>query len=185
MVDKATKKKIKEAIKWYVDRIYETRYAYDKLLKLMVGSKKYNSFGDTAMFCSEFVDSVLKYAKIDISGKSSSNTAPDDLASFRDKNNFFQVYEGKISEYDPNKIDDMIENLRQNTEYRNLKSQTRNSMKNPLDHPIGNINHLPDMNRRIAAAAKDKIFKKKVLKEDGTFEYVDEIIEEGGETENE
>jgi hypothetical protein len=141
-----------------------------------------------ALVCSEFVDTILKYANIDISGKASANTRPDDLSTFHDKNNFFQVYEGKISQYNPRKIDAMIENLRQNTEYKNLKSQTKNSMKSPFDHELGRENLIPGMVKRggKTVAKKIKVLGiKKVLKEDGTFEYVDEIIEEGGETENE
>lgn len=188
MVTKSTKKKIEEGIKYYVNRIDQTKYSYKKLIGHIIGSKEFSSFGDMAMVCSEFVDTILKYANIDISGKASANTRPDDLSTFHDKNNFFQVYEGKISQYNPRKIDAMIENLRQNTEYKNLKSQTKNSMKSPFDHELGRENLIPGMVKRggKTIAKKIKILGiKKVLKEDGTFEYIDEIIEEGGETENE
>jgi len=185
MVTKSTKKKIEEGIKYYVDRIDQTKYSYKKLIGHIIGSKEFSSFGDMAMVCSEFVDTILKYANIDISGKASANTRPDDLSTFHDKNNFFQVYEGKISQYNPSKIDKMIDNLRNNTEYKNLKSQTKNSMKSPFDHELGRENLIPGMVKRGGKAVARSFSRKKVLKEDGTFEYVDEIIEEGGETENE
>lgn len=181
MVTNETKKKIKEAIQYYLDRIDQTKYSYKKLVGYIIGSKEVNSFGDMAMVCSEFVDSILKYAKIDISGKSSSNTKPDDLATFKDRNNFFQIYEGKIAKYDPKKTEDKIEKLRQTIEYKNLKSQTRNSMKNPYDHELGRENLIPGMAKRAGKAIANKAggvknaVKKKVLKEDGTFEYIDDI----------
>lgn len=177
LVTNETKKKIEQAIKYYTDRIDMTKYSYKKLIGGLVGSKEMNSFGDMAMVCSEFVDSILKFANIDISGKASSNTKPDDLASFKDRNNYFQLYEGKISNYDNRKIDKMIENLMNNTEYKNLKSQTKNSMKNPYEHELGRENLIPGI---VARAGKVSIgkFKKKVVKEDGSFEFVNEEITE-------
>lgn len=181
MVTNETKKKIREAIQYYLDRIDQTKYSYKKLVGYIVGSKEVNSFGDMAMVCSEFVDSILKYAKIDISGKSSSNTKPDDLATFKDRNNFFQIYEGKISKYDPKKTEGKIENMKQTIEYKNLKSQTKKSMKNMYDHELGRENLIPGMAKRAGKAVADKAgsvknsVKKKILKEDGTFEYVDDI----------
>ena len=175
MVDKKTKKKVEEAVKYYTDRIDKTKYGYGKLIHYMLGKNvNMSSFGDMSMFCSEFVDSVLKYANIDISGKSSSNTTPDDLGSYDKKNNFFLVYEGKICNYDPAFTDAFIEALKGSMEHKKLRSQTRHSMKNPYDYQLGNANHMKDFNRMVITKVK-----KGILKEDCI------IFEEGGETENE
>ena len=167
-------KKVKQSVQYYIDHIKDTSYGDMKLLKIIVGNKKLSSFGDMSMFCSEFVDTMLKRAKIDISGKSSANTSPDDLGTFHDKNNFFQVYEGKIKGYDPEKIKAQIETLKNETKYKDLQSQKKGHMKDAYDHEIGAKNHLPQYLGHAAKAGAGAL-KKKVLGEDGHFYYTEDV----------
>lgn len=165
---------VKKSVDYYIKHIKDTNYAKFKLPKIITGNNKLSSFGDMTMFCSEFVDTMLKTAKIDISGKSSANTTPDDFGCFHNRNNFFQVYEGKIGSYDPKLIKAQIETLKQTTKYKDLQSQKKNSMKDEYDHKIGNKNHLPQYLGHAAKAGAGAL-KKKVLGEDGHFYYTDDI----------
>lgn len=179
LVTPEIKKAVYDGVQYYVKHEKETKYAFLKLYKWIIGNKKLSSFGDMTMFCSEFVDTMLKQGKIDISGKSSANTSPDDLGTFHDKNNYFQIYEGKITAYDPDKIDKFIDNLKKNTKYKDLQSQKDNSMKDPYDHEIGQKNHLPQFAKNMTKWGVDSV-KKKVLGEDGHFYYTedtDELLE--------
>lgn len=64
---------------------------------------------DYKMICSQFVDHLLKSVNIDFNKKASGVTTPADLyKSFIFNNKVFNVFEGKIKDYDPKKVDKRV-----------------------------------------------------------------------------
>lgn len=61
------------------------------------------------MVCSQFVDSMLKIANLDLTKKSSSLTTPKDLYSKMYKNkSVYKVFDGAIEKYNPRKVNEFI-----------------------------------------------------------------------------
>ena len=126
LVDTETKSKIKKAIQYYIDNMKKTKYAKTGIIKALFGTgKNVQNYGNMTMFCSQFVDAVLKQADIDIGGRGSSlNTHPSELGQFKDKNNYFTVYEGPSSGYDEDKITQKIIYMKQTMAYKDLNAIT-------------------------------------------------------------
>ena len=120
MVTPKVKKAMLKTIDFYRENMAKTRYGFDNLLGYLKGSKKISSFKELKMFCSEFVDSILKSVNIDISGKTSRNVAPSDLGLYSKKNNFYLVFEGRASEYDEEKVNELIASLKQTIPHAQL-----------------------------------------------------------------
>ena len=122
MVNTKTKKALKKTVDWYRENMSKTKYGILNLFDFLRGSTKLSSFKDLTMFCSEFVDSLLKSVNIDISGKYSRNTAPSDLGKYTEKNNFFKVFEGRADEYDQEAIERELEEFRLTVPYKELNA---------------------------------------------------------------
>lgn len=148
-VSPRTKATIENSFEYYMKNKKKTHYNIAGLFDLLNGSNKINSYGDFTLFCSEFVDSVLKNAKIDITGKSSRNTAPDDFGKFTAKNNVFKLFEGEIKDYDGSKIKGLIKNLKSHTTYAKLRTTTANSMTSVDDINLGKKNYWPVIGQQI------------------------------------
>ena len=148
-VSPRTKATIENSFDYYMKNKKKTHYNIAGLFDLLNGSNKINSYGDFTLFCSEFVDSVLKNAKIDITGKSSRNTAPDDFGKFTAKNNVFKLFEGEIKDYDGSKIKGLIKNLKSHTTYAKLRTTTANSMTSVNDINLGKKNYWPVIGQQI------------------------------------
>lgn len=148
-VSPRTKATIENSFEYYMKNKKKTHYNIIGLFDLLNGSNKINSYGDFTLFCSEFVDSVLKNAKIDITGKSSRNTAPDDFGKFTAKNNVFKLFEGEIKDYDGSKIKGLIKNLKSHTTYAKLRATTANSMTSVNDINLGRKNYWPVIGQQI------------------------------------
>lgn len=141
LVDIETKKKIRDAIQYYIDNIDKTKYATTSLAKALFGTgEKVQNYGNMTLFCSQFVDSVLKQANIDIGGRGSSvNTHPSELGQFKDKNNYFTVYEGKASEYNEDKVNEKILYMKQTMTHKELNAITdKSSTVDKDDHTVEN-----------------------------------------------
>lgn len=122
MVTSKTKKALQKTVDFYRENMNKTKYGILNLFDFLRGSKKLSSFKDLTMFCSEFVDSLLKSINIDISGKSSRNTAPSDLGRYTEKNNFFKVFEGRANEYNQEEIERELEEFRLTIPHKELNA---------------------------------------------------------------
>lgn len=141
LVDRETKTKIKQAIQYYIDNIEKTKYATKSLGKALLGTgANVQNYGNMTLFCSQFVDSVLKQANIDIGGKGSSiNVHPSELGQFKDKNNYFTIYEGKASGYNEDEVNDKIIYMKQTMTHKELNAITdKSSTVNKDDHTVEN-----------------------------------------------
>lgn len=127
---------IKKQLDYYLQNQDKTKYSFAGLAKLVFHMGKQKKFS-TQMFCSEFVDAILKGANIDVSGKASENVAPEDLGLYTDNINIYQVFEGKAKDYDKDKVDAQIEKLKQTVKYEQLNAvktkRERTELKNEKD----------------------------------------------------
>jgi hypothetical protein len=72
------------------------------------------------LVCSTFVDTILKYANINLNKKQSNLVLPDDLKHTNDKN-YFKVYEGRILDYDEDMVAEKTEELIDNEDNEYFK----------------------------------------------------------------
>ena len=132
---------IMHSINYYKKREKNTAYSILNLFKWIAGSNKISSWGDLNMFCSEFVDTILKHNNIDITGKSAINTAPDDFGKYTGRNNIFVVFEGAIKDYNYKEVNKKIEDMKKSVEYDRLFAMTSTSMKSRNDITVNKKNH--------------------------------------------
>ena len=125
------RKIIKKEIDYYLQNQDKTKYSFAGIGKLMFNLGKQKSFS-TQMFCSEFVDAVLKGAKIDASGKASENVAPEDIGMNTDNVNIYNVFEGKAEDYDQAAVDAKIEKLKKTVKYESLNAVKTKSERTAL-----------------------------------------------------
>ena len=90
-------KKVKEAINWFVENKEKTRYNFLNLLFSLVGKPTKNGL-KLSQVCTSFVDTILKYAHINISKKQTNLTKADDMKE-TDEKSYFKVFEGNIVDY--------------------------------------------------------------------------------------
>lgn len=174
-VSPKTKSTISKSLKYYVANKGKTHYSIIGLFDLLNGSNKIKSYGDFTLFCSEFVDSILKNANIDITGKSSRNTAPDDFGKYNAKNNVFKLYEGSIKKYKPGKVSALIKKLKNTKDYDKLRA---NTMGSPNNINLGKKNYWPAIGKNTlhmiaphVSNSTDKNSKKPVQEEVGGIPY--------------
>lgn len=74
------------------------------------------------MVCSQFVDRILKFAKIDLTGKDSSLVSPNDFWKASQNNKkMYKVYDGKVKDYKPNKVKKAIDRLLKSNRTKSIK----------------------------------------------------------------
>ena len=152
------------AVDYYVKNKEKTKYGFMNLLSWVKGSKKVNSFGELKMFCSEFVDAILKSASIDITGKNSRNVTPDDFGSNKDKNNSFVLYEGPIKNFKPDIIRKKVKELQETISYKDLNADKSGSDSKQTYHDIDEVKGqigqaVTGVGKYIGHETKDKIYK--------------------------
>lgn len=105
-VSKDDHKKISERIKMLTNNIGKT--AYSAINILLLPFKRINFNFSNSMICSQFVDSILKMAHIDITGKDSSHVVPNDFYkaanSTSAKGKIYKVFDGITKKFNSKKI---------------------------------------------------------------------------------
>lgn len=135
-VKKKDIKKIKSSLDYLIANKDNTRYSVANILG--IGLNKDFEF-NTTMICSQFVDRMLKMVNVDYTNKPSGLVTPNDLYINKSKK-IYKIYEGKITDYNPNKTATLIKKLQKNPNYivqENTsiinESQFIESMNNSLD----------------------------------------------------
>ena len=107
LVNNKQMKIIKDFLDLQIDNIKNSAYSILNLLGILVNKPIHLN---NAMICSQFVDSILKKANIDITKKDSALVTPQD---FRDTKSKFliKLYEGPISKYKPDNIKKKISKI--------------------------------------------------------------------------
>jgi len=143
-VPPTVKAQLVKSVDYYIKNQKKTKYGVLNLVAYLNGSNKINSYGDFYVFCSEFVDAILKNSKIDMSGHSSRNTSPDDFGGKDARAQFFKVYEGLACQYNPVKIKQTLEQLKHTIEYRKLTvNGGENHMQSKNDIHLGKKDSWP------------------------------------------
>lgn len=101
-LNKSQYDKLKEKLEYFNN--HKTRYGFVNIVGLIL-NKPIELAHD--MICSQFVDSILKYAGISINDKQSSLVTPNDFY-LSTSNKLIKLYEGKTIEYDNKKIENLI-----------------------------------------------------------------------------
>jgi hypothetical protein len=96
--------KIVNRIRMLANNIDKTTYSIANILTIPFKSINLNL--DNSMICSQFVDSILKMANIDITGKDSSHVVPNDFYRAATKTNgkIYKVFDGITKDFKPKKV---------------------------------------------------------------------------------
>lgn len=85
-------KKIQNKLEDYLRNINSTKYAWGRLLMILLGKP---GVSNNKLVCSQFVDLIFKSIDIDLSGKDSSLTSPNDFKT--EDINIYKLYDGSLS----------------------------------------------------------------------------------------
>ena len=114
-VDKDTLDKLNDSIQYFINNKHRTKYNFKNLINILRNKAKDNEPENLSMICSQFVDTILKLANIDLTHKSSNLVTPKDLYDI-DHPKVFQLYSGLAKEYDELKVEGKIDYLLSNSE---------------------------------------------------------------------
>jgi hypothetical protein len=99
----------------------KTKYGFGNILNIVMNKQKdYNYPDNMALVCSQFVDTILKLADIDLTNKSSNLVLPQDFHEVRDSKVYI-IYEGYCKDYDEKLIESSIKNLFSKNSIKNIK----------------------------------------------------------------
>lgn len=101
---------IKETLMYYIRNKQKAHYNYLNIVKYLFGKPDPKNVPNLNVVCSQFVDILLKSAKIDISHKTSNMTKPSDLRWNGDKK-YFKLYQGKVNAFNPENIYSKVDEL--------------------------------------------------------------------------
>lgn len=110
-VTKDNYNKITERVKMLSNNIDNTAYSVVNILSLPF--KRINLNLDNSMICSQFVDSILKMANIDITGKNSSHVVPNDFykAANTASGKIYKVFDGVVKDFNPKKVNSYVNKM--------------------------------------------------------------------------
>jgi hypothetical protein len=102
--------KISKRIKILADNAKDTTYGIANILLLPF--KNINVNFSNSMICSQFVDSILKMAHVDITNKDSSHVDPNYLYKMSKSNNrVYKIFDGVVSDFKANKAINYINRM--------------------------------------------------------------------------
>jgi hypothetical protein len=102
--------RIKERVKMLSDNIKSTSYSVINLLTIPF--KDINLNMSNSMICSQFVDSILKMARINITGKNSSKVNPNNLYNVSIANSrVYKIFDGIAKDFNPTKASKYINKM--------------------------------------------------------------------------
>lgn len=120
-VDKETKNKIDIVLKDFINKQEKSVYGFGNLFKILINKSNDNDPENLYLVCSQFVDTVLKLANINLINKSSNLVIPEDFKELQGHPKVFKVYEGLAKDYNEKKVEDLIYMLFQTTGVSEMK----------------------------------------------------------------
>lgn len=117
-IDEFRYKKLKATLDYYIKNKQKTSYNFIGLVKALFNKKEPNKL-KMNMVCSQFVDTILKSADVDVNGKNSNVVWPDDLKTNPKNGKQFKIYSGSFQGYDVDKATKLVDKLSKdvNNEY--------------------------------------------------------------------
>lgn len=95
------------------------------------------------MICSQFVDRILKLSNIDITGKASSTVFPGDFADMATQNNkIYQLYHGRVDQYNSKKVDKVINSLKGKEKYIREFAESIHTIPEYVQSICENVNYI-------------------------------------------
>lgn len=113
-VNPETKVKIQNVIADFESKRSKTRYSFSNLFYMLVNKARPNDPNNLRLVCSQFVDTVLKLADLDMTNKSSNLVMPDDFKALIKNPKVFIVYNDKTANYSDKQVEDVLYSLFQN-----------------------------------------------------------------------
>ena len=137
-VDNNTKLKLEDSINYFTNNKNKTSYNFKNLLNILRNKAKDNDPENLCMVCSQFVDTILKLANIDLTHKSSNLVIPQDLNDIK-HHRVYKLYNGLGKKYDEMKVEAKIQAilLQYNPEdirYTDFVKEVYTSTSNLLSH---------------------------------------------------
>ena len=110
-VAKEQKKEIEDAIQWYIDNADKTRYNFGAIFDFVTRRDKASKDKEKKI-CSQFVYSILSMVNFKLKyTKDSRKISPADINNLASDERFYNVYEGRVKDYNFKKIDDICYKL--------------------------------------------------------------------------
>ena len=112
-IDKQKRSKIVATIKKYLANKEKTSYNAFSIISIAVGrALKKSTSNPYSMICSQFVYTILSMANIHMNiNKKASLVSPADLDRFIDDTCVFTVYDDKLIDYKPSKINNIVKKI--------------------------------------------------------------------------
>lgn len=109
-VDKNTKHKVEETLKYFITKRDKTKYGFGNLFNILA-NREVNDPDNMSLVCSQFVATVLKLANINIVDKPTNLVIPQDFEVVNQNPKVFKLYEGKANKYNEKKVEDLLYSL--------------------------------------------------------------------------
>ena len=93
----------------HINHLDSSKYNYGDIFNIVM-NRPDNTAYEYSMICSQFVDSLLKFINIDITGMPSNLVTPGVVSKVKNPK-VYLLYEGKAAKYNPAKIEDKIDRL--------------------------------------------------------------------------
>lgn len=111
--------KLRDTLNYYIKNKAKTRYSFINLLYSLFGKVK-TSKKNLNLVCSTFVDTILKSVNVDLSNKPTNLVKPDDLKGTNNEKQF-DVFKGKIKDYDAMNASKIVERMANDKAYSYFK----------------------------------------------------------------
>lgn len=100
---------LKEKLDWFEEHISDTTYDVANLFNIVFNKVKKTS-NQLSMVCSEFVEYLFNIINVDLSGKATNLTTPDDLSKIKNPK-AYKIFEGKAKDYKAKTIEKKIQRM--------------------------------------------------------------------------
>lgn len=155
-VNSNTKRKVESALNDFTVKRKNTKYGFGNIFNILINREK-NDPNDLALVCSQFVDTILKLANINITDKPTNLVIPQDFETISSNPKVFKLYEGLAKEYNKRQVDDLIysllysyslqelkydelmKSLSENREFQLMFSRTENTAANNILQEIQSL----------------------------------------------
>ena len=118
-VDRSTRANIHNALNNFVANKEKTKYGIGNLFNILINRSIKDDPNRLTMVCSQFVDSILKLAKININTKTSNLVIPQDFEKIKHPK-LFKVYEGLAKNYTEKEVESKIKMLLKESGRKNM-----------------------------------------------------------------
>lgn len=108
-------KKLQETLNFYINNKKKTSYSFINLLWSLIGRRKPDGL-NFDLVCSTFVDTILKSVDVNLNNKPTNLVKPDDLRSEISEKQF-EIFKGKIVDYNPEKARQIVEKMANDKQY--------------------------------------------------------------------